>query len=57
MIADIVTSVLVKGILALIGIGLLVGGVSAVGDGSEFLGSIMGLLGLVILLGLKFKAF
>lgn len=57
MIADIVTSVFVKGVLALIGIGLLLGSVSAVGDGSEILGSIMGLLGLIILLGLKFKAF
>lgn len=55
MVWNIVVNVLVKGILALIGLSLLFGGASAMTDGSEGIGFVMGLLGLVLLLGLKSK--
>ena len=56
MVTDIVISFVVKGLLGLVGIGLLFVGAAAISDGSTVLGPIMVLFGVILLLGLKFRA-
>lgn len=53
MLKELIATILAKGALGLIGFILLVTGAGAIADGSETIGGIAFLLGLIIIIGLR----